>query len=75
MKKYLEDKQRPKKENEDEAQEKQIVKDGSKWVKTDSECKLIFSFWFAFLFIFIKKMAWDLMWVLCFLIADIVLEI
>lgn len=42
MKKYLEDKQRPKKENDDETQEKQKTKDGYKWVRTDSECKLIF---------------------------------
>ncbi|CBI35848.3 unnamed protein product, partial [Vitis vinifera] len=37
MKKYLEDKQRPKRENEDEVQEKHKAKDGYKWVKTDSE--------------------------------------
>lgn len=44
MKKYLEDKQRPKRENEDEVQEKHKAKDGYKWVKTDSECKFILSF-------------------------------
>lgn len=37
MKKYLEDKQRSKRENEDEVQEKHKAKDGYKWVKTDSE--------------------------------------
>lgn len=44
MKKYLEDKQRSKRENEDEVQEKHKAKDGYKWVKTDSECKFILSF-------------------------------
>ena len=44
MKKYLEDKQTPKRQNnEDETQERKS-EDGYKWVKTDSECKFIFDF-------------------------------
>lgn len=43
MKKYLEDKQSSdKKDEEDETREK-VSSDGYKWVKTDSECKLILS--------------------------------
>jgi len=42
MKKYIEDKKISKKEKEDD--EKQYkTSDGSKWVKTDSECEFIFS--------------------------------
>lgn len=41
MKRCLEDK-KPKKNNEEEAQERTY--DGCKWVKTDSECKFTFTF-------------------------------
>lgn len=37
MKRYIEDKEMPKSENDDERQEKS--NGGCKWVKTDSECK------------------------------------
>lgn len=37
MKRYIEDKEMPKRENDDETQEKS--NGGCKWVKTDSECK------------------------------------
>lgn len=57
MKKYLEDKQRSKRENEDEVQEKHKAKDGYKWVKTDSECEFILSFLASLTGT--KKMAWD----------------
>lgn len=40
MKRYIEDKQIPKKRDDDETQDK--TNDGGKWVKTDSECKLTF---------------------------------
>ncbi|XVF27091.1 hypothetical protein REPUB_Repub14bG0076700 [Reevesia pubescens] len=45
VKKYLEDKQTPKRQNinEDETQERRS-EDGYKWVKTDSECEFIFAF-------------------------------
>ncbi|KAG6618114.1 hypothetical protein I3842_02G131700 [Carya illinoinensis] len=41
VKRYLEDTQIPKKRYDDETQEK--TNDGGKWVKTDSECKVMFS--------------------------------
>ena len=43
MKKCLEDRKIPKK-NEDEAEER--ADDGCKWVKTDSECKFIYAILF-----------------------------
>jgi hypothetical protein len=39
-KRYIADKQMPKRENDDETPEK--TNDGCKWVKTDSECKVAF---------------------------------
>ena len=41
MKRYIEDKRISKMEKQDEKGKK--TGDGSKWVKTDSECKFIFS--------------------------------
>ena len=42
MKKCLEDKKTTRKKNEEEPEER--TDDGCKWVKTDSECKLILTF-------------------------------
>lgn len=43
MKKYIEDRQTSEVEKEDETEEASKVQ-GNKWVKTDSECKLILIF-------------------------------
>jgi hypothetical protein len=42
VKKCIEEKKSNRKRNEDEAEER--IDEGSKWVKTDSECKFIFTF-------------------------------
>ena len=44
LKKCIENKKSIKKRNDDEAEER--IDEGSKWVKTDSECKFIFTFIF-----------------------------
>jgi hypothetical protein len=41
MKKYIEDRSTPKKDKEDD-EKRDKTSNGSKWVKTDSECKFFF---------------------------------
>jgi hypothetical protein len=76
MKKYIEDKKISKKEKEDD--EKQYkTSDGSKWVKTDSECKFIFSLLGCpniYIYIYNQDPI-DILTRSCSFIADIVLEI
>ena len=42
MKKYVEDKQIPNKKKKEEEKAQDKANNGCKWVKTDSECKLLF---------------------------------
>ena len=48
VKRYLEDKQVPKTKNKEEETHEGKSNDGCKWVKTDSECKLMFSLYSCF---------------------------